>query len=118
MITIAIFAEEPAMTGINNCSSPGNGAQIELAQSEHGVHPMTCPEFEKMSRDVEYYRSQLQYFLFHRGADRLPDEKARRSANEAAAALARASNLLYRHENYCSICKRISKYCRAQEQVS
>jgi hypothetical protein len=79
---------------------------------------MTCPEFDRLSRDVEYYRKQLKYFLFDKSAHRLPEAEAKQSANEAASALARASNLLHWHENYCSVCKRASKAYRAQQHIS
>jgi hypothetical protein len=79
---------------------------------------MTCPTFEKMSQDAEYYKTQLRYCLFHNKADGLSEERAKRSANEAASALAKAANLLHWHENHCSICRRLGKGSSTQQQVN
>jgi hypothetical protein len=79
---------------------------------------MTCPAFEKMSQDAEYYKTQLRYFLFHEKPYGLSRERARRSANEAASALAKAANRLHWHENHCSICRRLGKELSTQQELN
>jgi hypothetical protein len=66
---------------------------------------MRCLEHEQHLRSIERYRTELTYFLFHKESQSLSEASAKRSAYQAAAALARASNELHRHEVHCIICK-------------
>jgi hypothetical protein len=79
---------------------------------------MICLAFDKMSQDAEYYKAQLKYFLFHDKPYGLSQERARRSANEAASSLARAANRLHWHENHCSICRRVGKGGSTQHELN
>jgi hypothetical protein len=62
-----------------------------------------------MLQDIENHSKQMKYFLFGKELHGLADGEAKRSANEAAFALAKASNQLHWHENHCSTCKQATR---------
>jgi hypothetical protein len=68
---------------------------------------MSCYEYERLTEDVEYYRSQINHLLFLKKLHGALDEATTRSANEVASAMARASNELHRHDTHCPICREV-----------
>jgi hypothetical protein len=73
---------------------------------EDGIDQITCPTSAAILLDVAYYRRQINHFLFLKEEHGLCDDNAKRSAKQAASALAKASNQLHWHQIHCNICRK------------